>query len=186
MRLIRTLASFAAVSAIASTAGAQPAADETPAQNTIYAEGLGAGLLYSINYERRVIDELGIRAGFGYTSFSASAGTASSKSTWLTVPITVSYLGLHSKKATFEAGGGTTLSYWSGAASSGLSRAEGSGLTPYVVAFVGYRLHPVKAGFNFRIGAMAIGGKGVSFSGDKPPNEFGFIPWGYISLGGSF
>lgn len=186
MRLLATLGCLGVVTAFGSVAAAQEGPrSEMPAQNTIYAEGLGAGLFYSINYERRVIDELGVRAGFGYTSVSASAGSSSSKSTYLTIPITASYLGLHSRKATFEAGGGMTLAYASGEASTGLSNASGSGMTPFVVGFVGYRLHPVGAGFNFRIGAMTIGGKGLSLS-SKDPAAFGFIPWGYISLGGSF
>lgn len=165
---------------------AQPR-DEMPAQNTIYAEGLGAGLAYSLNYERRVIDELGIRAGFSYLSATASAGGASSKSTYMTFPITVSYLGLHSRKATFEVGGGMTLAYASGSADTLGASASGSGMTPYGTAFVGYRLHPVGAGFNFRIGAMVLAGKGLGFSTDPADaDKIGFLPWGYISLGASF
>src|SRR4051812_34428244 len=34
-------------------------APRKPAPNSIYAEGLGAGLAYSINYERMVLDDLG-------------------------------------------------------------------------------------------------------------------------------
>lgn len=186
MRVLPALACLGVMTAFGSVAAAQEGPrSELPAQNTIYAEGLGAGLFYSINYERRVIDELGVRAGFGYTTISASAGSASSKSTYLTIPVTASFLGVHSRKATLEAGGGMTLAYASGSASSGLSNASGSGVTPFVVAFVGYRLHPVGAGFNFRIGAMTLGGKGLSLS-SKDPDKFGFIPWGYISLGGSF
>jgi hypothetical protein len=51
---------------------------------------------------------------------------------------------------------------------------------------VGFRLHPIDhAGFNFRVGAMALGGEGLGLQNPNP-NSFGFIPWGYISLGASF
>jgi hypothetical protein len=51
---------------------------------------------------------------------------------------------------------------------------------------VGYRLHPVgDAGFMFRVGAMALVGKGLSLStGD--PEKIGVLPWLYLSLGASF
>src|SRR5687768_194863 len=48
-----------------------------PAPNSVFLEGMGAGLYYSANYERRVIDDLGVRLGFSYLSMSASAGGAS-------------------------------------------------------------------------------------------------------------
>lgn len=169
----------------------KPAEEEGnhPAPNSIYAEGLGAGLAYSVNYERRVIDDLGVRVGFSYLSFSSSASaggsTASSSSTFLTFPITASYLGVRSGKHALELGAGATLAYASAAASGFGSNASGSGITPYGVAMVGYRLHPVDhAGFQFRIGVMALAGEGLSFS--KGATGVGVLPWGYISLGASF
>src|SRR5262252_9325479 len=64
----------------------------SPAPNSVYAEGLGAGLAYSLNYERLVLDNLGIRAGFGYWGTSASATvngqTAGASASFLTIPIT--------------------------------------------------------------------------------------------------
>jgi hypothetical protein len=180
-------------------AGATPAAPAQPqerpaeerrAPNSVYAEGLGAGFAYSINYERLVVDDLGVRLGFSYLSFGASAsnGTSASSSsaTFLSVPITASYVGVHSGKHALELGGGTTITYASAAASGLGASASGSGLTPYGVAMVGYRLHPVDhAGFQFRIGAMALAGNGLSLSRNAG-NSFGVLPWGYISLGGSF
>src|SRR5689334_20446311 len=75
---------------------------DQPSPNSIFAEGLGAGLLYSINYERMVLDDLGVRAGFGYWSVGASATvngqTAGASASYLTIPITVSYIGVRSKK----------------------------------------------------------------------------------------
>lgn len=173
------------------TPNEKPAAQDEgdhPAPNSIYLEGLGAGLAYSLNYERRVIDDLGVRVGFSYLSVSAGASaggsSSSASSTLIGIPITASYLGVRSGKHALELGAGATLEYASAAASSFGSNASGSGLSPYGVAMVGYRLHPVDhAGFQFRIGAMALAGNGLSFS---KANGFGVLPWGYISFGASF
>ena len=64
------------------------------AKNVIYAEGLGAGLFYSVNYERNVLDFLSVRAGIGYFPLSVSAGTSSASSHYVTIPLMVNYLGL--------------------------------------------------------------------------------------------
>jgi hypothetical protein len=160
------------------------------APNSVYAEGLGAGMAYSVNYERLVIDQLGVRVGFSYMSYGASvtstAGTASSHVTYLTFPITASYVGVRSGKHALELGGGATLVSTSGSATALGVGASGSGMTAFGTAFVGYRIHPVaKAGFQFRIGAMGLVGKGFSLS-NPDPNAIGFLPWGYLSLGASF
>ena len=160
-----------------------------PAPNSIFFEGLGSGLYYSINYERRVIDDLGVRAGFGYVSVTttAAAGSSSAKAsaTYLTIPITVSYLGIRGRKSGLELGGGLTLAYAGGSASAGVSSTSGSGIQPLGTAMVGYRLHPVDgAGFQFRVGVMALAAKGLGFNPD--PNNFGILPWFYISFGAGF
>jgi hypothetical protein len=160
------------------------------AENTVYVEGLGAGILYSVNYERLVIEDLAVRGGFGYWSVTATAGdgttTASSSSSAMTIPVTASYLGVGSKKHILELGGGMTFAFFSNAANSGAVSASGDGMSMFTDALVGYRLHPVDgAGFNFRVGAMAIMGKGLSLS-TNDPEAFGVIPWMYLSMGGSF
>jgi hypothetical protein len=160
-----------------------------PSPNSIYLEGLGAGLLYSINYERMVVDEVGVRLGFSYTSFGASATsggqTTSASSSFITIPITASYIGIRSRKHALELGGGATIAYASGSASGVGASSSGSGAMPYGLVMVGYRLHPVdRAGFQFRVGLMALGGQGLGFSND--PRNFGVLPWGYLSLGASF
>lgn len=162
------------------------------AANTIYAEGLGAGFLYSINYERLVTEDIGVRAGFSYISVGASATSngqtvAESKATLTTIPITVSYLGVGSKHNMLELGGGASLSFASGSASSVGRSASGSGMAVLPDLMIGYRLHPVDgAGFNFRVGAMAFFGKGLGFSDSRDPDAFGVLPWFYLSLGASF
>jgi len=164
-------------------------AGDHPSPNSVYLEGLGAGLLYSVNYERMVIDEVGVRLGFSYMSFGASATsggmTSSASATFITVPITASYVGIRSGKHSLELGGGATIAYASGSASGIGASASGAGAMPYGVAMVGYRLHPVdRAGFQLRVGLMAIAGEGLGFSPD--PKSVGVLPWGYLSLGASF
>jgi hypothetical protein len=157
-----------------------------PAPNSIYAEGLGAGLAYSVNYERMVIDDLGVRLGVSYMSMSASAGTASASSSLLTIPLTASYIGIRSGKHSLELGGGATLIRSSGSGSSVGVSASGSGMTALGTAMLGYRIHPVdRAGFHFRVGLMALAGNGLGFS-TTDPNKFGVLPWFYISFGASF
>jgi hypothetical protein len=172
---------------------AVPMVREEPklAENSIYAEGLGAGLAYSLNYERMVADSVGVRAGFSYMSFGASATsggqTSSASATFMTFPITASYLGVRSGKHALELGGGATMMSASGSASGIGASSSGSGFGALGTAMVGYRIHPVEgAGFNFRVGAMALMGKGVSLSASNDPTAFGMIPWFYLSLGASF
>src|SRR5215472_12926341 len=42
--------------------------EEHPPPNSVYLEGLGAGVLYSLNYERLLTDDLGVRGGVSYIS----------------------------------------------------------------------------------------------------------------------
>jgi len=167
-----------------------PAENDHPAPNSIYAEGLGAGLLYSINYERMVLDDLGVRAGFGYWSVGASATmdgqTVGASASYFSIPITASYVGIRNRKHSLELGGGPTIIHASGSASGFGVSSSGSATTALGTAMVGYRLHPVgDAGFMFRVGAMALVGKGLGFSVTNP-DAIGVLPWLYLSLGASF
>jgi hypothetical protein len=161
-------------------------APRKPAPNSVYAEGLGAGLAYSLNYERMVIDDLGVRVGFSYLSMSATAGSASASSSFLSFPITASYIGIRKGKHSLELGAGATLTRASGSGSSFGMTASGSGMSALGTAMVGYRIHPVdRAGFHFRIGLMALAGKGLGLD-TSDPAAFGVLPWGYISMGAAF
>jgi hypothetical protein len=161
-------------------------ASEVPAKNAVFLEGLGPGLLYSINYERLVLDEMAVRLGFSYWSVTASASsgqtTATASASFWTVPVTVAYVGLRG----LEAGGGLTLVHASGSGSTVGASASGAGFAPLATANVGYRLHPVSgAGFQFRIGALAMIGQGLSLSASSP-DSIGVLPWVYLSLGAGF
>jgi len=165
---------------------APPEGHDRRSPNSLYGEVLGAGLFYSLNYERLVHPDVAVRIGFSYVSLSASAGSSSSSASYLTFPLTASYLGLGGDHHMFEVGGGVSINYTSAAASAGVSSAEGSGVTPFGVIFAGYRIHPVdSAGFNFRVGIMGLIAQGLSLS-DPDPEAVGVLPWFYISFGASF
>ncbi len=166
-----------------------PSSDERTAMNTLYAEGLGAGGVYSINYERLVLNDLGIHVGFSYFSVSVTAsggGTTSSASgSFIAIPITASYLGVSSGAHALELGGGLTIWNVSGTASGSGWAGAANGFIPIGTAIVGYRYQPRDGGFNFRVGASPLFGKGLGLNANNP-SAFGVLPWGYISLGWTF
>jgi hypothetical protein len=170
----------------ANAAEAEESDATRPAKNGLFLEGLGPGLLYSVNYERLVIDQVAVRLGFSYWSVTATATTstqsAEASAAFFTIPMTVTYVGLRG----LEVGGGMTLLHTSGAASTLGASASGSGFSPLGTLLVGYRLHPVgSAGFQFRVGGMAMMGDGLSLSTDNP-GGFGVLPWLYLSAGAGF
>jgi hypothetical protein len=156
--------------------------DARDANNSFFLEAGGPGLLYSVNYERVLENDFGLRVGFSYTSFSASAGSASASASFMAIPVIASYLGLREGNHILELGGGATAVYFNGAGSSGVVAGSGSGLTALGTAMIGYRRQPVNGGFQFRVGLEALVGKGLSFS-NPDPNSFGVLPWMYMSLG---
>jgi hypothetical protein len=166
-----------------------PSSDERTAMNTLYAEGLGAGGAYSVNYERLVLNDLGIHIGFSYWSVSASASgggtTASASGSFIAVPITASYLGVSSGNHALELGGGITIWNISVTGNSGGFVGAANGFIPIGTAIVGYRYQPREGGFNFRVGASPLFGKGLGLNANNP-SAFGVLPWGYISLGWTF
>ncbi|HVZ33121.1 MAG TPA: hypothetical protein VG963_11895 [Polyangiaceae bacterium] len=153
------------------------------AKNAIYLDLLGPGLLYSINYDREILDDVSVRIGFSYFSYgvSVSAGNASEsgKFSYLSIPITASYLGVGSENNMLEVGGGGMIMNFKG---NGLLKADdtsasasGSITTFAMTGIVGYRHQPSDGGFVFRVGASPV----VTFG-------YGVIPWGYLSLGAAF
>ncbi|MDX9721811.1 MAG: hypothetical protein RBU37_13760 [Myxococcota bacterium] len=186
-------AAAAAEPAPAAAPEAVPAAaapsDERDAKNTIFAELLGPAILWSLNYERLVIDQLAVRLGFSYWSISASAGigddSTSASVSMLYIPLTVAFVGLYSGSHGLEVGGGATLIYASGTADGLGYSSSGSGMGAVGTLNVGYRIHPMDGGFNFRIGLSAFFGPGLGLD-VTDPDAFGILPWGYLGLGYSF
>jgi hypothetical protein len=147
-----------------------PSADEREARNALYVEALGPALFYSVNYERAIAD-FALRIGVG--AFS------SGDSSWLGVPVTLSYIGIGSKKHIFEAGAGVSIQYFSGGSDT-LNFNAGAGSAQVLgTVILGYRLQPPKGGFMLRAGVAPLFGQG-SGSG------FVFIPWPYLSFGAAF
>lgn len=177
---------------IVSLAATLHAKSERNALNSIYVEGLGPALAYSLNYERLVINDLGVRAGLSFISFSASvsAENAGSQTTsadlWI-FPVTASYLGISAGKHALELGGGPTFLYITGTTSEstfGL-KASASGMTVLGDILIGYRIHPENGGFQFRTGFTGLFGNGLA-EDDMHQPTVGFLPWFYISLGACF
>jgi len=181
MNRIRTAAALLAFVLCATPA---LAAEDRSATNSIFLEGGGPGLAYSLNYERIFENDFGLRAGFSYMSFSGSAGSSSASATMWTVPVLANYLGLGSGNHSLELGAGATLVGVTGSGNSmGLS-ASGSGTLVLGTAILGYRRQPVNGGFQFRIGVEALVGKGLALSDtNRDPQKIGVLPWMYLSLG---
>ena len=158
------------------------------APNSLFVEGFGAAVFYSLNYERMVLDQLGVRAGIGVmpivSSRDADGFERASSSTDLLVfvPVTASYVGIRSGRSALELGGGVTLLYASG------YMKPGPTLLPMGVAMVGYRNQPVgQHGFMFRVGIEAAALRYDVLGQQKPTlGNLGIFPWPYLSLGASF
>jgi hypothetical protein len=161
--------------------------DDRTATNSIFLEGGGPGLLYSINYERILEQDYGLRIGFSFQSFSGSVSgggsTGTASASIFTVPIIVSYLGISSGNHVLELGAGGTAVYASGSASGTGMSASGAGMSALGTALIGYRRQPVNGGLQFRVGIEALVGKGLSLSSTYDPNAIGVLPWMYLSFG---
>ncbi len=157
-----------------------PAETERTANTSFYVEGLGPGFLYSLNVDH-IVGDFAIRAGFSYLSLTvtstSSYGTSSDTGSLIFVPITVSYLGIGSKKNMLELGAGATVIHvHAGASLFGFnsSSADANATTATAVALIGYRLQPPGGGFMMRVGLSPIVGSGFVIA----------LP--YIALGGAF
>jgi hypothetical protein len=188
MRLTRL---FVVLSIFCGLAYVTPAsAQERTAVNSVFAEGLGPGLLYSLNYERTLENDFGLRLGVSYMSFGASvsggSGTLDTASvSWFSVPLVASYLGIASGNNVLELGLGGIFTHASGNASGGGISATGAGNALWGTAVIGYRRQPVHGGFMFRVGMSALIGEGLGFDA-KDPGKIGVVPWPYLSLGSTF
>lgn len=143
------------------------------ADNAIYLELGGNGLLYTLNYERTFAPEWSGRAGlFWFTVDATGEQNTSASATLNLIPLTANYFVGESHR--LELGGGPLLLRAS-------ASAEGPGLTVSESGFglggtatVGYRYQQLDGGFLFRIGLTPI------FTSN------GFTPWAGLSLGYAF
>jgi len=187
MRLTRL---FVVLSVFCGLAQLTPArAQERTAVNSVFAEGLGPGLAYSLNYERTLENDFGLRVGVSYLSVGASlssgSGTIDASAGFLSIPVVASYLGIASGNNVLELGVGGIFTHASGSGSGFGMSASGSGNLFLGTAVIGYRRQPVNGGFMFRVGLSALVGKGLGFD-VTDPEKVGVIPWPYMSLGATF
>ncbi len=162
-------------------AAAGRAQEETPkraAYHVVFAELLGNGIFYSLNYERLLEgSDFGVRMGAGYMSLSGGSGSATTSAAFLTFPLLFNYYGVGGRNHKLQLGAGATLLYFGASGNAKSSFAEISGFVPAPTLAVGYRYLPEKGGFNFFIGFTPL----VIPTGDPA-----ILPWGGISFGGVF
>ncbi len=141
-----------------------------PAWNSIYAEALGSGLVYTLNYERELSSSFGLRVGFGYLPVSAEKknGTTVSESA-TSAPLTLSWLPFGASSSKLEVGAG--LSYVDLTKSvRGFPQVNSIGYA----GILGYRYEEEDGGFLFRADFTPIILLGGSYA------------WGGVSLGFGF
>jgi hypothetical protein len=160
-------------------AAATPARAEPPreARNAFYAELGGSGAVYSLNYERFFGEDTSLRAGFGYVSLEGAeidGGTVTAKISLLTIPVTVSYLGIGAGNHRLELGGGAVIAKITGEARDGSAEAFGSANGVVGTAIAGYRYVRPQGGFTFRAAFTPLFGDG------------GFQPWAGVMFGIGF
>ena len=173
-----------ALAVVAAAMCAMPAhAQQRYASSSLFLEGGGPGLLYSVNYELLFDDDFGLRAGFSYQPLSASGSSAggSGPVNLFTVPILATHL-VSFRASAFELGGGATIIKADGAGSGAGLAVSSAGTTVLGTAIMGYRFQPPEGGFQFRIGIEALVGKGLARS-NPDPNKLGVLPWMYLSIG---
>jgi hypothetical protein len=146
--------------------------------NALYVELLGAGVIYSLNYDR-MFGDFSARVGVGYYSssdraYSSDGRTYDVANSFLAVPLSVSYLGIGSKQHIFELGAGLTVYRYRGSRPDIFFDTSDGDTGVIGVGTIGYRLQPLNGGFFLRAGVNPLLGARR------------FLPLPYISLGATF
>lgn len=169
---------IAGVLATASAARAEPAGGF--ASNSVFAQLVGAAQTYTLNAERRVVDEVFARVGLSYGEAqdiewvrrSDRAAMIPGAKLWQ-FPIVLSYLGIRHHRHGLELGAGGAITYVAHAGPT-----DGAGA--YFQGCVGYRYQsPGRVSFQFRIGAEV-------FYGSVEPHQFAVGAAPYLSVGAAF
>ncbi|HEX4475050.1 MAG TPA: hypothetical protein VH142_08240 [Polyangiaceae bacterium] len=165
---------------------AKPALAESPeevygdryANNSVYLEGLGPGLVYSLNYDRVLGEDFSLRAGLGLVlgEEKSASGEKSIKPLILSIPVMLNYIGSGSRWSMLEVGAGLVLLHVGARVSYiYVQKRDNAETSPVAAALLGYRYQPPNGGFMFRAGVTAFVGR------------YGFLPlWPYASAGWSF
>ena len=145
------------------------------AKNVLYVELGGNGILYSLNYERFVTDDINIRLGLDYFSVSATDSSGdSANATFLVIPVMFNYMGIGTPNHKLELGVGLDLLYLSAQSSIVGSEGDVDGFVVGGTATIGYRYVPHDGGFNFKVGFTPV----------FAPKFF--QPWGGLGFGAVF
>lgn len=144
------------------------------AMNAVYVEFGGNGLVYSVNYERFLNEDVSARAGVGYLAVGDSTLVGSASASLTTVPLMLNYLGVGRDDHRLELGAGVVILYMSAQTYDGLGSDLGAGLLAAGTGSVGYRYAPLDGGFSFKVAFTPLLG------------AFGLIPLAGVSLGAGF
>jgi len=153
-------------------------AAQTPelARNAVYFELAGNGLLYSVNYDRRLKDDFTARIGVMYIGVSGESAETGEKAdvNFAVIPIMANWL-LGEGAGRFELGIGPIFAIGSAEVEEiDGTREEFDGVGPAgVTSTIGFRYQPEDGGVVFRIGATPF------WSGEPQL-------WAGISLGYAF
>jgi hypothetical protein len=121
------------------------------AKNAVYFEFGGQGILYSLNYERRIAQYASLRLGF--TAWRTRSSTTRSGFTGF--PIMINFL-TGKRNSNFEAGVGLVPAIVGVGISNGIVSGSDKSTLVLLTGTFGYRYQPLKGGFLFRIGLNPI------------------------------
>jgi hypothetical protein len=185
-----TLASLAAPLFFAVATSAPAPADDRPpppampapppetraGPHVVFAEALGNGLFYTVNYEH-IFDSihLGLRVGASYFTHSVSTYGGSGNLVFVSFPLVASYY-LGSTEHKVQLGLGATILYLDVGTDSQHTKFEGdrAGAGLAATAVIGYRYLPKGRGISF----------GLGFTPLLRPGRF--LPWGGLNVGYAF
>lgn len=150
---MKTILILLFLSAVVPEALAQTGSSYT--QNAVYFEGLGQGLLYSVDFDHRFTENIAFRAGFSSFTIEFISDVSIT-----TIPLMIEYLTGHGSSH-LELGLGIVPIHGS-LSTSFFGTTEGSVGAWAVLgtATVGYRYQPVKEGILFRVGLTPLMGGG--------------------------
>ncbi|CAN5598023.1 hypothetical protein BH23BAC1_BH23BAC1_19560 [soil metagenome] len=149
-------------------------------RNNAYLELLGNGGLYSINYERIVVQNFALRLGFGAWKSIGLFG-AGDKS-FVTVPILGNFL-FGKKNSKFEVGAGFLFGREKEYSTSFNPNSNKSSSIFNLTGVIGYRYQPSTAGLMFRVGLTPFY---ALTGGEDAYPESGLTLSGGLSIGYNF
>jgi hypothetical protein len=155
------------------------------ASNAIYLEMLGPGLLYSINYERRLTNSVALRVGFSSWSLSIFSTTSAT-----IIPMTLSWFPFSDRESDpsskLEIGAGmcyfnAVLTHDSFFFFGPATTKTSSGV--FFTGIFGYRYQASDGGFMFRAAFTPIYTQGET---NNSIFDAGFTPYGSVAFGYGF